>query len=163
VRAIGTPDAGPGLRQGLEALEHSAVAVRGMFRAVHDAISDPGWPEGEVAEDVVQGLAQVFLELASGLAAFGALVRAESLPKGRDVPGQVAEVKAALDGLHEARARMNELLLIDTAPVLSELHTAVLTAVKRLLVELSLDERMRREMRLWRSRRPLVHRAPPPG
>ena len=33
VRALGTPDVGPGLRQGLEALEHSAVAIRGMFRA----------------------------------------------------------------------------------------------------------------------------------
>ena len=32
VRAVGTPDVGPGLRQGLEALEHSAVAIRGMFR-----------------------------------------------------------------------------------------------------------------------------------
>jgi hypothetical protein len=157
VRAIGTPDAGPGLRQGLEALEHSAVAVRSMFRAVHDAVNDPGWPEGEVAEDVVQGLAQVFLELASGLAAFGTLVRAESLPEGRDVPGQVADVQAALEGLHEARARMNEMLLVGTEPALSELHTTVLTTVKRLLVELSLDERMRREMRLWRSRRPLVH------
>ena len=28
VRAVGTPDVGPGLRQGLEALEHSAVAIR---------------------------------------------------------------------------------------------------------------------------------------
>ena len=34
VRAVGTPDVGPGLRQGLEALEHSAVAIRGMFRAL---------------------------------------------------------------------------------------------------------------------------------
>src|SRR5690349_18503108 len=32
VRAVGSPDVGPGLRQGLEALEHSAVAVRSMFR-----------------------------------------------------------------------------------------------------------------------------------
>ena len=36
VRAVGTPDMGPGLRQGFEALEHSALAVRSMFRAVVD-------------------------------------------------------------------------------------------------------------------------------
>ena len=43
VRAVGTPNVGPGLRQGLEALEHSAVAIRAMFRAVLDATHDPAW------------------------------------------------------------------------------------------------------------------------
>src|SRR4051812_27014495 len=37
VRAVRTPDLGPGLRQGLEALEHCAVAIRSMFRALVDA------------------------------------------------------------------------------------------------------------------------------
>ena len=42
VRALGTADVGPGLRQGLEALEHSAVAIRGMFRGVLDATREAG-------------------------------------------------------------------------------------------------------------------------
>ncbi|MEJ7756620.1 MAG: FUSC family protein [Nocardioidaceae bacterium] len=37
LRALGTPDVGPGLRHGLEALEHSAIAVRSMFRSLEDA------------------------------------------------------------------------------------------------------------------------------
>jgi hypothetical protein len=59
----------------------------------------------------------------------------------------------ALEGLREARARLNELLLVDTAPVLFELHFSVLSVVKRLLVELNLDERIRRQLRLQRSLR----------
>ena len=34
VRAVGTPNVSAGLRQGLEALEHSAITIRGMFRAL---------------------------------------------------------------------------------------------------------------------------------
>jgi hypothetical protein len=50
VRAVGTPDVNPGLRQGLEALEHAAVAIRGMFRAIVDAASDATWLDDEDAE-----------------------------------------------------------------------------------------------------------------
>jgi hypothetical protein len=158
VRALGTPDAGPGLRQGLEALEHSAVAIRGMFRSLLDAAADPGWPDDEIGEAAIGGLGQVFRELAAALDAFGQLVRAESQPLNRDVVAQLHRVEETLQGLHEARARLSDLLLVDTAPVLSELHSAVLSTVKRLLTELSLDARMRRQLRLGRSARPVLPR-----
>ncbi len=58
VRAVGTPDVGPGLRQGLEALEHSAVAIRGMFRALVDATQDATWADPETNEVVLLGLAR---------------------------------------------------------------------------------------------------------
>src|SRR3990170_1591697 len=64
VRAVGTPDLGPGLRQGLEALEHSAVAIRSMFRALVDATSEPTWPDLEGTDDLL-GLAQTLRELAA--------------------------------------------------------------------------------------------------
>ena len=153
VRAVGTPDVGPGLRQGLEAVEHAAVALRGMFRSVHDATADPQWPADEVGIEVVRGLEQVFRELASGVAAFGELVRAEAQPEHHDVMPEIHRVQEALEGLHEARARLNEMLLIDTGPVVTELHVAVLGTVKRLLSELSLDERVRRQLRLGRRSR----------
>ena len=153
VRAVGTADTGPGLRQGLEALEHSAVAIRSMFRAVHDAAYDAGWPDDEIGEAVVAGLAQVLQELADGVAAFGDLVRAEAQPERHDVAAEIHEVQDALEGLHEARARLSDLLLMDTGPVLFELHAAVLATVKRLLAEMSLDERVRRQVRLARTGR----------
>ena len=97
VRAVGTPNVGPGLRQGLEALEHSAVAIRGMFRALVDATSDGTWLDDESREDVFLGLAQTFRELAAGVDAFGQLVRNEADPAKRMTSADVQALREALD------------------------------------------------------------------
>jgi hypothetical protein len=164
VRAVGRPDAGPGLRQGLEAVEHSAVAIRSMFRAVHDATDDDSWPDDDVGEAVLLGLEQVLRELAAGVAAFGDLVRAEAQPVLRDVVPETYRVRAALEGLHEAQSRLDDLLTARSAPVVFELHVNVRETVKRLLVEMDLDNRLRRQLRL--SRRARIrqpHREDRPG
>jgi hypothetical protein len=153
VRAVGTPDVGPGLRQGLEALEHSAVALRGMFRALMDATRDAAWLEEESAGDVVLGLAQTFRELAAGVDAFGQLVRDEADPGKPMGSADVQAVREALEGMHEARARLDDMLLAGIPPQLLELHAAVLSTVKRLLREMDLDERVRRQVRLLRPSR----------
>jgi hypothetical protein len=153
VRAVGTPDVGPGLRQGLEALEHSAVALRGMFRALMDATRDAAWLEEESAGDVVLGLAQTFRELAAGVDAFGQLVRDEADPGKPMSSADVQAVREALEGMHEARARLDDMLLAGIPPQLLELHAAVLSTVKRLLREMDLDERVRRQVRLLRPSR----------
>ena len=154
VRALRTPDAGPGLRQGLEALEHSAVVLRVLFRAVRDAASDLRRPGEEVGDVVVENLAQTLRELSAAVAAFGDLVRAEALV-GRAAAGpELERVVAALDGLNEARARNSDLLLLDTGPVTTELHHALLTTVKRVLAEMDLEERVRRQARLRPTREP---------
>jgi Aromatic acid exporter family member 1 len=165
VRAVGTPDVGPGLRQGLEALEHSAVAIRAMFRALVDATYDTTWLEDESAEDLFLGLAQTFRELAAGVDAFGQLVRNEADPTKRISPADVQALREALEGLHEARARLEELLVAGTRPELLELVAAVLSTVKRLLMEMDLDERVRRQVRLQRPRRPRIRHpgVPTPG
>jgi hypothetical protein len=154
VRALGTADVGPGLRQGLEALEHSAVSIRSMFRALQDALRDATWLDDEGADDVLLGLAQTFREIAVGVDTFGQLVRSESDPA---EPVNVAHIEAlreALQGLYEARARLDDLVMADSDPTLLELHVAVLTTVKRLLREMDLDERIRRQLRLLRPPRP---------
>ena len=163
VRAIGKPNAGPGLRQGMEALEHSAVAIRAMFRAVHDASTDPEWPDDEVGEAVVVGIAHTFRDMADAVAAFGALVRAEAEPERSDTVQEIHHMREALEGLREARARLSELLTVDTSSVLLELHFSILSAVKRLLAELDLDARVRRQLRLRppaSSMRPRLARRP---
>jgi len=48
VRAVRTPHVEPGLRQGLEALEHTAVAIRGLMRSVAEA-SDGDWLDDDSA------------------------------------------------------------------------------------------------------------------
>ena len=159
VRAVGTPDVGPGLRQGLEALEHSAVAIRGMLRAVVDATQDPTWADDEITEDVLLGLGQTFRELAAVVDAFGQLVHDEAGPATRVGADDVQVLTDALEGLHESRARLDELLMADTTPQLLELHAAVLSTVKRLRGEMDFEERIRRQVRMLRTPRP---RSPQP-
>ena len=165
VRAVGTPNVGPGLRQGLEALEHSAVAIRSMFRALADATYDATWLDHEGSEDLLLGLAQTFRELAAGVDAFGQLVVDEADPANRLTSTDVQALREALEGLHEARARLDDLMTASDAPELLELHAAVLSTVRRLLTEMDLDERVRRQVRLVRRTRPRRPRtdAPAPG
>ena len=154
VRAVGTPDVGPGLRQGLEALEHSSVSIRGMLRAVVDATQDPTWARDEITEDVLLGLAQTFRELAAVVDAFGQLVHDEAGPAVRVSVDDVQVLTDALEGLHESRARLDELLMAHTTPQLLELHAAVLSTVKRLRGEMDFEERVRRQLRMLRTPRP---------
>lgn len=163
VRAVGTPNVGPGLRQGLEALEHAAVTVRGMFRALADAAEGPvggpagGPPGGRAGEalvtddghrDLLLGLAQTLRDMGAGVDAFGQLVHDEADPGRRMTPVDLQALTEALEGLHEARARLEDLLTTGTPPELLEPQAAVLSAVKRLLREMDLDERLRRQLRL---------------
>ena len=155
VRAVGTADVGPGLRQGMESLEHSAVTIRGMFRAVADATTpDAPWLEDETAPDVLLGLAETFRALAFGVDAFGELVRHEANPGARLSSADVERLRSALDDLHESRARLEDLVTSSDSQMLLELHAAVLATVKRLMQEMDLDQRVRRQVRLLRRRRP---------
>jgi hypothetical protein len=158
---VGTPDVGPGLRQGLEALEHSAVAIRSMFRALVDAAQDASWHDEETTRFVLLGLAQTFHEMAAGIDAFGQLVHDEAGPAQLLTAAHVQAHREALDGLHEARARLNDLLVSDPVPDLLELNVAVLSTVKRLLRELDLAERIRRQIRLLGPTRKRVPHAGP--
>src|SRR3954452_10552113 len=78
VRAIGTPDAGPGLRHGLEAFEHSAVAIRSLFgtlQVVADRFDDE---QRALDPQLRASFAVVLEEMAKGLREFGQLVREEA-------------------------------------------------------------------------------------
>lgn len=143
LRALGTADAGPGLRHGMEALEHSAVAVRSMFRSLYDA-TDGGWPEGELGRDLREVVALLLTDLAAGVRAFGHLVRAEAQP-GQHGLAELAQLRTAWEGLLEARARVTDLVLTGEVPGLAELQYALLTTVRRLVTELDLGARIRRQ------------------
>jgi hypothetical protein len=144
LRAVGTPDPGPGLRHGMEALEHAAVAVRSMFRSLLDAINSDSWPDGDLRPELEAAVALLLHEFAAGLRAFGQLVRADVQP-GHDHLPDVVQLREALEGLLEARARITDMLLADDDPARSELNFALLTTAKRLIVELDLDEHIRRQ------------------
>jgi hypothetical protein len=144
LRALGTADVGPGLRHGLEALEHSAVSVRSMFRSLDDAGRDRESHPDAFSEDLQLIAVDLLLhELAAAVRAFGMLVSVEAHPA--QEPPDASTVREGLDGLNEARARLTELLLIDRREdtTFAELNFGLLTTVERLLRELNLDERIR--------------------
>ncbi len=147
LRAFGTADSGPGLRHGLESLEHSAVAVRGMFRSFVDALHRYDAEGRDLDEDIREALATLMRDCAAGARTFGRLVRAE-VHAGIDPP-EVVNLREALDNLQDARARVTDLLLIDPRgdTTLALLNFSLLSTVERLLQELDLDEHVRRQQR----------------
>jgi hypothetical protein len=149
-RAVGTVDTGPVLRSGLDALEHSTVALRALFRSLADGLpqteAEPADPEGYDVE-LRSAFAVLLADLGGCIRTFGALVRAEA--SGQEAEAEVA-LRAALEALRETRVRVTELLLVDAADDarLWQLRGSLLAAVERVLVELDVEERARRR-RQW--------------
>jgi hypothetical protein len=141
VRALARPDRGPGLRQGMESLEHASVAIRSMFRGIVDAARQRG-PEG-FGLDLSVAYASVLRDFADPLRTFGRLVRAEAEPDDDSAPGRLRE---SLERILEARARLTDLVLADprAEPALNTLTIMLLATADRLLRELDYDERARR-------------------
>jgi uncharacterized membrane protein YgaE (UPF0421/DUF939 family) len=171
-RAVGTTDALPMLRRDLDALEHSAVALRQLFRTVNDGVrarvperrrgGDQRWAQHAVAPaaslmaydtEVRSVFAMLLRDLAGAVRAFGALARAEA-ESGAEAAKE--RLDAALEALAEARALLTELLLVDPREDRGqwELHGSLLAAVGRVVGELDSAERDRhREQRLPELRR----------
>jgi hypothetical protein len=152
VRAVRTPHVEPGLRQGLEALEHTAVAIRGEMRSVAEA-SDGDWLGDDSATEVLRDLAETFRTLAAGADAFGELVRHEGDVQVSLSRDDIARLQAAQDGMLRARARLDAALTEAWTADVVELYAATRATVRRLQHELGLDERVRRQLRLLPPRR----------
>ena len=153
VRAAVTPDVGPGLRQGLEALEHATVSIRGLLRAVYDAANATGWPDDPEAEELFLGLARTFRDLAAGTDAFGQLVQDEAIRIRARTSDDADRVQTARMAMNEASERLESTLATLTAPEQIELVAAELSTVKRILQEMDLDARIRRQVQLRRRSR----------
>lgn len=152
VRAVRTPHVEPGLRQGLEALEHSAVAVRGLMRSVADA-SEGDWLDEDSASEVLGDLTKTFRELAAGTDAFGELVRHEGDAQGSLSGADVVRLQEAQEGMIRAQARIDAALSEAQPADVVELYASTRATVRRLQHELALDERVRRQLRLIPPRR----------
>ena len=153
MRAVRTPHVEPGLRQGLEALEHTAVAIRGLMRSVAEA-SDGDWLDQDSARDVLRDLAETFRTLAAGADAFGELVRHEGDVEVRPEPRTTSPVSkpprtACSEHEPASTPRSTEARPADVV----ELYAATRATVRRLQHELGLDERVRRQLRLLPQRR----------
>jgi prepilin signal peptidase PulO-like enzyme (type II secretory pathway) len=152
VRAVGAPHVEPGLRQGLEALEHAAVSIRGLMRSVKDC-ADESWLADDSATAVLHDLARTFRDLAAAVDAFGELVRNEADVQTDVSLGDIARLQWAQDGMHRSRDRLDAALTAHPSADVVELLSASRATVRRMEGELALDERVRRQLRLAPPRR----------
>ncbi len=169
VRSARTPHVEPGLRQGMEALEHAAVSIRGLMRSLDDA-AHGDWLDDDKSAIVLADMAWTFRQLAAGIDAFGELVRNEGEVQVELGQADIDRLQEAQDGLDHARARLDAALGEDRPPDIIELLAATRQTVRRLQHELALDERVRRQLRLLPPRRHVPrpvrrrpHPAAPPG
>jgi hypothetical protein len=151
LRALGTPRTSSSVRDGLDALEHSLVAVRSMFRSILDGMRSgaqrvPEPAEDEYAQDVRKAFALLLHDLADVVGSFGRMVRAQVV---QDTPAEACQLADALTALREARARVTELLLLGPRadPEYWELNVSLLATVERVLRELDVEEYVRERER----------------
>jgi hypothetical protein len=167
LRALGTPDVGPGLRSALEALEHSAITVRGMFGSIEDAglAREADGSAADFQEDLALiGAGQLLRELALGFRAFAVLVHAEA-QRSQAVPDDPV-VQEGREALAEARARQDTLLLVDRRndTTFATLGLTVRSSVERVMRELRLEDRTRaleQSPRVVPGRARIIRRHPP--
>jgi uncharacterized membrane protein YccC len=140
MRAIGTPKVDRSLRDGLEALEHSSVSMRTLFRSVLDGTRED--PDPGYAEEVRLAAAALLSEMAAVVRTFGDLIRDEIEDPGE--PDET-ELTAALVALRRHRTQVEALLLDDprSRAGLWEFNTVLLTVTDRMLSELDVAEHAR--------------------
>ena len=137
VRALRVAPFGPGMRTGLDALEHVSVTLRTLFRAIDDATRErTGVRQDAGYADTIRRTTSSLLER------MGALVREfgdRLLHDGTapEEPGR-AQFDGSLEALRRGRALVQDVLIGDPRSTagLWELNSALLTAVDRLLDEL---------------------------
>lgn len=145
-RALAQRNNEPILRAGLDALEHSIVALRSLIRSMAEGVRDAeGEEEDDYTPELLAAFAVLLADLAQGIRAYGALVRADA-----EHPDPGTDTLAeALDALRETRAVLTELLLIDVGEDAHQwmLRGSLLASVDRVLRELDLEERARQRQR----------------
>lgn len=144
VRALGTPRVGRSLHEGLEALEHSSVSVRVLFRSLLDGTRErPGPPtDPAYVEEVRLAAAALLSELAAVVRTFGDLIRDEiEEPAAPDE----AELTAALGALRARRSVTEPLLLDDprSRAGMRAFNSALVATTDRVLTELDVVEHAR--------------------
>jgi hypothetical protein len=136
LRALGHPLEG-GLRTNLDALEHSSVSMRALFRALYDATQrrtgvqdDPDY-----ATSVRCSVAVLMGDMATVFRTFGRCISGSGDGTAQE---KHAELASALQALHHRRDTLESVLIGDPRirQGLWDLNSTLLTTVDRLLAEL---------------------------
>jgi hypothetical protein len=137
VRALRTPPIAPQTREGLDALEHTSVSLRTLFRAFDDTSRGrAGSQEDPVHADMVRRTtASLLARMGSVVREFGGLLLAE-MDTGAE--GDAQRLAGTLDALRSGRRLVQDLLIDDprSRAGLWQLNSTLLTTVDRMLAEL---------------------------
>ncbi|MDQ1624726.1 MAG: hypothetical protein QOJ49_224 [Actinomycetota bacterium] len=130
--------AGRSLRSGLDALERSAVSLRGVCRTLAERVASEE-SETVYAEDVRIALSDLFTDLADAVDAYGGLIGSEVLGPG----AEDAALREALGRAWEDRHRLANLLRQADRPQSGawQLHGALAAQIDRMLRDLDSDAR----------------------
>ncbi|HKC29029.1 MAG TPA: aromatic acid exporter family protein [Jatrophihabitans sp.] len=135
-RAVGSTDPIPDLRNGLDALEHTAVSLRSVLRSIAEgAAGATSTDDDDQREEPRIALSALLAELARCIAEFGTLVRVE------DEGGPHSDaLRQALDSARRAAQQLADRLRAEMDDSESwQLSGAVLAGVERALDELDAD------------------------
>jgi hypothetical protein len=134
VRALRTPPIGPGIRQGLDALEHTSVSLRTLFRALDDATRGrTGAEDPAYAEAIHRITASLLSRMGTAVREFGSLLLAEV---GAGAGWERQRLAAALDALRSGRSLVQDLLHDPRSRAgLWELNSTLLATIDRMLDE----------------------------
>jgi uncharacterized membrane protein YgaE (UPF0421/DUF939 family) len=144
VRALRTRPVGAGMRTGLDALEHTSVSLRTLFRAIDDATRERTGVEEDAgyADTIRRTTASLLERMGNAVREFGGVLTAEAR-----VEEEVAQERLAgsLEALRSGRALVQDLLLSDqgSRTGLWELNSTLLTTVDRMVDELDAAGRPR--------------------
>ncbi len=174
-RALTTSDVEPGLREGLDRLESSVLAIRALFTVILAELPPDGSSTGDEAnaeadskardhaddafdEDARLAFSVVLADVGDCLRAYGRLVHAEAGGAEDRAEEALAE---SLEILRETRAILTELLTSrhEGRLELWLLRGSVLAAVEQVLVQLDLERRARLRS-AWQRPAPIAAVAP---
>jgi hypothetical protein len=139
----------------VDALEHSSVSLRTLFRAIDDATrQQTGVRESPDYVDAVRASSAFLMrQMGNAIRAFGRLLRRELEMSGepeRSSDKEQEQLARALEELDGARRAVQALLLADprSQQGLWGLNSALVTTVDRMLVELDIAAHTRQPPRL---------------
>lgn len=153
-RSLNAPRVEPILRSGLDALDRSLYAVRGLYFLMHKEAPDGSTLDDGYGEDVRAAFAVLLEHVADSVEGFGALVQADAQGADEEMD---QSLDASIEASGEAMAILTDLLMVDPRDETSLwlLRGSILVAVGQAIEPLRLEDRARRRVKRER-RRPLV-------
>ena len=141
-RSLNAPRVEPILRSGLDALDRSLYAVRGLYFLMHQEAPDISTLDDGYGDEVRAAFAVLLEHVADSVEGFGALVQADAEGSDDQVDLSLA---VSLEASGEATAILTDLLMVDPRDETSLwlLRGSILVAVRQAVEPLRLEDRAR--------------------